>query len=180
MSPFSGKARVITVAHLVVLRRPTRNEDASDRLINAVLAIEDREFFQHSGFSISGMVRAMRNNFERGELVEGGSTITQQLVKNRILGSEKSLLRKYRELVLALRLERYLTKHQILELYLNQVAWGGTSYGAEAAALSYFQKQASELDLSESAFLAGLLKAPGRAGARRWRGRHTCRPRRHR
>ena len=112
-------------------RIPVALEAVSDHLINAVLAIEDREFFEHSGFSISGMVRAMRNNFERGELVEGGSTITQQLVKNRILGSEKSLLRKYRELVLALRLERYLTKHQILALYLNQVAWGGTSYGAE-------------------------------------------------
>ncbi|MEO0438300.1 MAG: transglycosylase domain-containing protein [Pseudomonadota bacterium] len=143
-------------------RIPIALDAVPDHLINAVLAIEDREFFEHSGFSLSGIVRAMRNNIERGELVEGGSTITQQLVKNRILGSEKSLLRKYRELVLALRLERHLSKQKILQLYLNQVAWGGTSYGIEAAALSYFAKPASELNLSESAFLAGLLKAPSR------------------
>ncbi|MFK7829640.1 MAG: transglycosylase domain-containing protein [Congregibacter sp.] len=141
-------------------RIPIELEAVPRHLIQAVLAIEDRKFYQHRGFSLSGMARALRNNYRRGRTVEGGSTITQQLVKNRVIGSERTFTRKFRELVLAIKLELLLTKNQILELYLNQIAWGGTSYGIEAATLSYFGKSAAQLTLSESAFLAGLLKAP--------------------
>lgn len=129
-------------------------------LLQAVIAIEDREFYAHHGFSFTGFARALRNNFRQGALVEGGSTISQQLVKNRVLSADKTLLRKGKELILALKLEFALGKKQILELYLNQVAMGGTSYGVEAAAIGYFGKSARDLTLSESAFLAGLLKAP--------------------
>lgn len=132
----------------------------SSHLIDAVIAIEDREFYSHHGFSVAGFVRALRNNLQSGALIEGGSTISQQLVKNRVLTADKTLSRKIKELILAFKLEFSLSKEEILELYLNQVAWGGTSYGAEAAALSYFGKTAEALTLSESAFLAGLLKAP--------------------
>lgn len=129
---------------------------------NAVVAIEDQRFFSHFGIDPIGMARAAMVNLRSGRLVEGGSTITQQLVKNLFLSSERTFARKIEELVLALWIELRLSKRDILELYLNRVYFGGGAYGIEAAAQRYFGKSAGDLALGESAVIAGLLKAPSR------------------
>jgi penicillin-binding protein 1A len=131
-------------------------------LVHAVLAIEDRRFFSHWGIDLSGLSRAFVANLRAGRVVQGGSTITQQLAKNIILNSERTLTRKLEELVLALWLETRLSKPDILELYLNRVYFGAGVYGVEAASRRFFEKSARELTLGEAAVLAGLLKAPSR------------------
>jgi penicillin-binding protein 1A len=131
-------------------------------LIDAALAIEDRRFFFHWGIDPVGLTRAIVANLRSGRVVQGGSTITQQLAKNIILNSERTLSRKIEELVLALWLEMRLSKPDILELYLNRVYFGAGVYGVEAAARRFFEKGARELTVSEAAVLAGLLKAPSR------------------
>jgi len=131
----------------------------SQYLKDATIAIEDREFYQHFGFSIKGIFRAFVKNIQ-GESMQGGSTITQQLTKNRLLSNEKTYRRKIRELLLSLLVERIYTKEQILEMYLNTVAYGGSTYGIEEASWRYFNKSAKDLDLAESALLAGLPQAP--------------------
>ena len=136
--------------------------EISPWLIRAVLATEDRRFYRHFGLDISGTARALLRNLLSGSYVAGGSTITQQLAKNLYLTPERSLVRKIRELFLALWLEARLSKDQILELYLNRVYFGAGAYGAEAAARTYFAKSARDLTLPEAAMLAGLLKAPSR------------------
>lgn len=130
-----------------------------DALINATIAIEDQEFYLHHGFSLRGILRAIAAN-KNGEVVQGGSTITQQLVKNRLLTPEQTLQRKVRELVLSVMVEQSYSKQEILEMYLNQVAYGGSTYGIEEAAQRYFGKPAKELNLAESSLLAGLPAAP--------------------
>ncbi len=131
-------------------------------LILAFVAAEDARFFEHPGVDITGIVRAFVRNLEAGEVVQGGSTITQQVVKRILLTSEKSLARKIREAVLAYRIENYLTKEEILNLYLNHIFLGHGSYGVEAAAQEYFSKHVEDLTLAESALLAGIPKAPSR------------------
>jgi penicillin-binding protein 1A len=131
-------------------------------LIDAVLAIEDRRFFSHWGIDVTGLSRAVVTNLRAGRVVQGGSTITQQLAKNIILNSERTLSRKLEELVLALWLETRLSKPDILELYLNRVYFGAGVYGVEAASRRFFEKSARELTLGEAAVLAGLVKAPSR------------------
>jgi membrane peptidoglycan carboxypeptidase len=126
---------------------------------HAVLALEDRDFYNHSGFSITGIGRAVVNNLVGGSQ-QGGSTITQQYVKNVYLTSERSITRKVKELVLAIKLETSSDKDTIFENYLNTVYFGRGAYGIEAAAQAYFSKRVSELSISESAFLASLLKSP--------------------
>lgn len=129
--------------------------------IQATIAIEDKDFYNHHGFSIRGISRAIVTNFSgENESIHGGSTLTQQLVKNRLLTSEKSYIRKAKELILAVMVENRYTKGEILEMYLNQVAYGGTTYGIEEAAMQYFGKHARQLTLAESALIAGLPKAP--------------------
>lgn len=128
-------------------------------VIFSTIAIEDKDFFKHSGFSISGIIRAAVAN-TKGEKIQGGSTITQQLVKNRLLSTERTWTRKIRELILSIMVEDKYTKEQILEMYLNQVAYGGSTYGIEEAAQRYFGKSARELNLAEASLLAGLPKAP--------------------
>lgn len=128
----------------------------------AAIAIEDRTFYSHRGFRFRSFLRALLVNVLRGGAVQGGSTITQQLVKNAILTPEKTYRRKIRELLLAYRVEQQLTKDEILALYLNEIPYGATAYGIEAAAQTYFGKSAAELDLIESALLAALPKAPTR------------------
>jgi len=125
----------------------------------ATLAIEDAEFYSHPGFSTRGIVRAAVKNLKRGELT-GGSTITQQLVKNALLSSEKTIVRKLKEITLAVQVELTYSKDEILEMYLNEVAYGGTAYGIQEAARAYFNKDASRLSLGEAALLAGLPKSP--------------------
>lgn len=125
----------------------------------ATLAAEDAEFYSHPGFSIRGIFRALVQNIETGS-VQGGSTITQQLVKNTLLSPEKTLTRKIKELVLSVEVEATYTKDQIFEMYLNEVSYGGTAYGIEEAAQEYFGKDVKDISLSEAAFLAGLPKSP--------------------
>ncbi len=131
-------------------------------LPQAVMAIEDRRFYSHYGIDPRGLARAIYTNIKRGAFVQGGSTITQQLAKNVFLAPERTLTRKVRELLLAFWLEARFTKEQILTLYLNRVYLGAGTYGVEAASQRYFSKSARDLNVSEAAMLAGLLKAPSR------------------
>ncbi|HEX4891615.1 MAG TPA: PBP1A family penicillin-binding protein [Alphaproteobacteria bacterium] len=136
--------------------------DMPRHLLQAVIATEDRRFYDHGGIDPFGLARAMAANLWAGRVVQGGSTITQQAAKNIFLTPERNLRRKAQELLLALWLERKFTKDQILEMYLNRVYMGSGSYGVAAAAQKYFGKKAGRLSLPESAMLAGLLKAPSR------------------
>ncbi len=131
-------------------------------LILAFVAAEDARFFEHPGVDITGIIRAFLRNLEAGEVVQGGSTITQQVVKRILLTSEKSFARKIREAVLAYRIENYLTKEEILNLYLNHIFLGHGAYGVEAAAQEFFSKHVEDLSLAEAALLAGIPKAPSR------------------
>jgi len=131
-------------------------------LINAVVAIEDRRFFNHCGIDIFGIMRAFWVNREAGRIVQGGSTITQQLAKMLFLDPERTMKRKIQEVLLAFQLERHFTKEQILTFYLNRAYFGAGSYGVNNAAKHYFGKDVSRLNLNESAVLAGLLKAPSK------------------
>lgn len=136
-------------------------QEISKNLQRAVLATEDNRFYEHFGIDPKGTARAMVTNvISKGGRVEGGSSISQQLVKNLFLSPERSLKRKIAEAVLALKVEATYSKDKILEMYLNQVYFGNLSYGAEKAAQRYFHKSAKELSLAESALLAGLLSAP--------------------
>lgn len=137
-----------------------RYKDIPLPMIQAVMATEDRRFFDHFGIDIFGIMRAMGINIIHGRVVQGGSTITQQLAKIVFLTPERSLKRKVQELMLAMWLERKFTKEQILEMYLNRVYLGAGNYGIDAAGRSYFSKKASDLNVQEAAVLAGLLKAP--------------------
>lgn len=125
----------------------------------ATLAAEDRDFYKHSGISIKGITRAFISTFFKRNL-QGGSTITQQLVKNALLEPDRTVRRKIREFVLSAAVETLYKKDQILEFYLNQVPYGGTAYGLESAAHTYFGKNATDLNLAEAALLAGLPQAP--------------------
>jgi len=126
----------------------------------ATIAVEDRRFFDHGGVDIEGIARAAVTDLRAGEIVEGGSTITQQLVRNLYISNERTVQRKLKEACLATKLDRAWTKHRILTTYLNQVYYGNQAYGIEAAAQTYFSKPAAKLTLSESALLAGLTQAP--------------------
>lgn len=137
-------------------------DQISKNLQNAIIASEDKDFYKHGGFSIQGIIRSFLLNFQNKEIVYGGSTITQQLVKNSLLTSEKSYWRKYEEIVLAQEIERRYSKKEILTMYLNSVYFGEGAFGAEAASRTYFGKMAKDLNLAESAFLTGLLPAPTR------------------
>ena len=135
-------------------------DEISPHLINAVLVTEDRRFYDHDGIDIRRIIMAAIANLRAGEIVQGASTITQQLVRSVALSREKSFTRKFKEAVLAMRLEERHSKREILEAYLNRVYFGDGFYGIEAAALGYFGKAAAELDAIESATLAGLIKGP--------------------
>lgn len=128
-------------------------------LVNATIAIEDKDFYKNPGFDVNGIVRAAVADFS-GKPIQGGSTITQQLIKSTLLTPEVSITRKVKEIALAFWAERIYTKNQILEMYFNQVPYGGTSWGIEAASETYFGKNVKELDLAQSAFLAGMPQAP--------------------
>ncbi len=130
-----------------------------ENLKHATIAIEDKDFYKHKGFDIYGIVRAFSKIVLKQE-VQGGSTITQQLVKSVFLSPERTLTRKAKELYLAFRVEMAFPKDKILEMYLNQVPYGGTAFGVEAASEQYFGKKVQDLTLSESALLAGLPQAP--------------------
>ncbi len=132
----------------------------------AFVASEDRRFFEHEGVDPWGILRALAVNLQGGAVQQGGSTITQQLVKNLLVGKERSYRRKLREAVLAYRLEKELTKMQLLELYINYIALGSGNYGVEAASRDYFGVSAADLDPGQAALLAGLVPAPSRYSPR--------------
>ena len=139
-----------------------RIEQLPDYVPEAVVAIEDRRFRSHFGVDPVGLVRAVAKNAFAGDVVEGGSTLTQQLAKNMFLTPERSLKRKVQEVVLAVWLETKYSKDEILEMYLNRVYFGAGAYGIDAAARRYFDREASALTLPQAAMLAGLLPAPSR------------------
>ena len=140
-------------------RTPVGLDQVPEYLKQATIAIEDKDFYKHKGFDLRGWLRAIFNIVFRHRL-QGGSTITQQLVKNVLLTSERTLPRKIKEFILAIQIEKKYTKDEILQMYLNEVPYGGTSWGAEAAAETYFGKKVSELNLVESTILAGLPNRP--------------------
>ncbi|MEM9108113.1 MAG: PBP1A family penicillin-binding protein, partial [Pseudomonadota bacterium] len=137
-------------------------DELPDHLIKSVLATEDRRFFEHFGIDLFGLVRAMTENVRANSVVQGGSTITQQLAKNLFLTNEKTIERKIKEAFLALWLEANLSKEEILRLYLDRAYMGGGTFGIAAAAQFYFGKDVTDVTLAESAMLAGLFKAPAR------------------
>ena len=134
-------------------------EDIPLSLIQATIAIEDAEFYSHPGFSLRGIIRAFFKNLAGGKLY-GGSTITQQLVKNALLTPERTVQRKIKEILLALWVEEKFSKDEILQMYFNEVGYGGAAYGAEEASQMYFGKSVRDLSLAESALLAGLPASP--------------------
>ncbi len=135
-------------------------DEIPPRIIEALVAIEDTTFFEHPGINIDAIFRAVIKVIKAGSAVEGASTITQQLVKNKLLTREKKLSRKIKEAIYALKLENYLTKEQILERYLNEIYYGHGYYGIKTAADGYFHKRLEDLTLKEMAILVGLPKAP--------------------
>jgi penicillin-binding protein 1A len=135
-------------------------EEIPEHVVKATLATEDRRFFEHFGIDILGTARALVENLRANEVVQGGSTLTQQLAKNLFLSSERSLQRKVKELFLAFLLESRYTKREILKLYLDRAYMGGGAFGVEAAAQFYFGKSIRDVNLAEAALLAGLYKAP--------------------
>ncbi len=140
-------------------RVPVELSQMPDYLKQATIAIEDKEFYEHGGFDFLTVVRIPYNIVFRQRLV-GGSTLTQQLVKNVLLTNSRTISRKFKELVLAIQIERTFSKDEILEMYLNEAPYGGTAWGVGAASELYFAKDASQLNLIESAFLAGLPQRP--------------------
>lgn len=140
--------------------------DLPDHLIDAVVAIEDRRFFEHRGVDLEGIARAARTNAELGEIAQGGSTITQQYIKNVYLSGERTFERKFREALLATELEQNISKDEILFRYLESSYFGSGAYGVGAAAEVYFGKPVSEIDVSEAAMLAGVIQAPTRLSPR--------------
>ena len=142
-------------------RDHTYIQNVPQKMINAILAIEDRRFFEHPGIDIIGVMRAALKNIS-GQGHEGASTITMQVARNFFLSSERTFKRKINEILLAIKIEKTLKKEDILELYINQIYLGQRSFGFSAAANTYFNKELSELNLGESALLAGLPKAPSR------------------
>jgi penicillin-binding protein 1A len=140
--------------------KPTNPEDINKNVVNALVAAEDRRFFEHTGVDPVGVARAARTNLSEGDAVQGGSTITQQLVKNRYLGGEQTIARKIREAVLAQRLEEEKTKEEILHEYLSSVYFGSGAYGLVSASELYFGKPAKDLSVSEAATIIGTLPSP--------------------
>ena len=135
-------------------------QDLPEYVRQATIAIEDEGFYQHPAFDWRGIVRAIFVNLKTGTITQGGSTITQQFIKKAFLSDERTIPRKIKEIILAIKLERNYSKDQILEFYLNQIPYGSNAYGIEAASKIYFNKHAEDLTLAESALLAALIQAP--------------------
>ncbi|MCA9803005.1 MAG: PBP1A family penicillin-binding protein [Cyanobacteria bacterium HKST-UBA02] len=157
-------------------RRVIPLNQVSTQMQQAILAAEDHNFYEHNGINIKSIIRAIRTNVQAGHVVEGGSTITQQLVKNLFFQeSGRTFERKFKEAYMAYKLESQYGKERILEMYLNQIYFGNNAYGIERAAKRYFDKRGAELNLAESAFLAGLVKAPSELGSEKHRERGIAR-----
>ena len=148
-------------------RENVRLDEVPQVMIDAVIAAEDREFYEHQGVDPVGIGRALYRDVRAGGLSQGGSTITQQLVKNRFLTHEQTLTRKLNEAVLAIKVEQEMSKDEILEAYFNSIYWGRNAYGLGAASQAYFGKPVGDLELPEAAYLAGLIRAPELADCER-------------
>ena len=148
--------------HQDVKRTIVPFEDISRNIKNATIAIEDERFYSHFGIDIKGILRAVFVNIKDGDLLggQGGSTLTQQVIKNSVLQNDKKLTRKIKEAILSIKLERVLTKDQILAIYLNESPYGGTIYGVEEATQSFFGKSAKDISIAEAAYIAALPQAP--------------------
>jgi penicillin-binding protein 1A len=157
---FDAQGRLITQLEAEENRENVRLSELPQHLLDAVVAIEDSRFWEHKGVDVKAILRAAVTNATEGEVAEGGSTITQQYVKNALIGDEQSVNRKMREAILAVQLERSSTKERILELYLNTIYFGNGAYGVQAASQEYFGKPASEVTLAEGALLAGMIRSP--------------------
>ncbi len=154
------KGKPLTSLHGEANREVVKLDQISPNLKRAVVAIEDSHFYQHQGVNPTSLGRALLANYQQGSVIEGGSTLTMQLVKNLFLSRDRTFNRKVAEAVLAVRVEQVFSKDEILELYLNQVYWGHNTYGVQTAAQSYFGKSAKDLTLGEATMLAGLISAP--------------------
>ncbi|MBI4135455.1 transglycosylase domain-containing protein [Candidatus Uhrbacteria bacterium] len=148
--------------HGDIKRTPIALDQIAPAAVKAALVAEDRDFYEHSGFDLKGILRSAFLNIFRGGPLRGGSTITQQFIKNAVLTREKTLTRKLKELVLSYKIENKFSKDEILNMYFNEIPYGSTLYGIEAAAQSFFQKSAKDLDLLEGAILAAIPQAPSR------------------
>ena len=137
-----------------------RYDEIPSALVEGLVAMEDTRFFEHSGVNPDAIIRAIFKDIKAGKFVEGGSTLTQQLIKNKILTNEKKLARKIKEAILAIKIEHVLSKEEIIERYLNEISYGNNYYGVKTAANGYFHKELNELTLKESAILVGLPNAP--------------------
>ena len=157
---YDSAGNEIANIHATENRMPVKIEQIPKYLQQAFIAIEDNRFYEHKGVDPRGLARAAYANIMSNEIAEGGSTITQQLAKNAYLTQDRTFKRKIQEVFLALQLEKQYTKQEILELYLNQIYFGRGAYGVQAAAKTYFNKNVSDLDLSECALLAGIPKSP--------------------
>lgn len=157
---YDVKGKLLASLHGEANREVVPLDKISPHLKRAVMAIEDSYFYQHHGVNVGALARATRSNWNEGRTVEGGSTLTMQLVKNLFLTPKRAFSRKLAESVLSLRVEQIFNKNQILEMYLNQVYWGHNTYGAQTAAQSYFGKPVADLSLAESAMMAGLIQSP--------------------
>jgi len=157
---YDSEGNEITVLHEEQNRVVVNLEDVPEHVRQAFIAIEDERFFDHFGFDVTGSIRAAYSNFQAGEIIQGGSTITQQLAQNAFLTTEKTYRRKIQEIWLALQLERSYSKEEILELYLNRIYFGNSAYGVEAAAQTYFNKSIDEISMAEAAMLAGIVRSP--------------------
>jgi len=159
---YDRKGNVLYKIYLDEDREMIELKDIPQDLINATISIEDHSFFEHKGISFRGIIRAAKRTLFEDDL-EGGSTITQQLVKNTLLSNQKNertIERKIKEALIAIHVELKFSKEDILQMYLNEIPYGGTAYGIQSAAHKYFDKDAKDLDLAESALLAGLPAAP--------------------
>ena len=158
---YDCKGRLITTVHAEQNRLPVKLADTPKDLQNAFIAAEDIRFYKHHGIDPIGIARAVVSNIRHRDATgQGGSTITQQLARNFFLSPERTLMRKIKEVFLAIRIEQLLTKDEILELYLNKIYLGYRAYGVGAAAQVYFGKTVDQLTLNEMAVIAGLPKAP--------------------
>jgi 1A family penicillin-binding protein len=157
---YDVKGKSLASLHGEANREVVKLDKINPTLKRAVIAMEDSHFYLHHGINPNSVGRALLVNWERGTVVEGGSTLTMQLVKNLFLSRKRMFSRKIAEAVLAIRVEQIFTKDQILEMYLNQIYWGHNNYGIQTAAQSYFAKSADKLNLAESAMLAGLIQSP--------------------
>ena len=137
-----------------------RYDEIPSYLVEGLIAMEDTKFFEHKGVNPDAILRAMLKDIKAGKFVEGGSTLTQQLIKNKVLSNEKKLARKIKEAILAIKIEEVLTKEQIIERYLNEISYGNNYYGVKTAADGYFHKSLDQLTLKEAAMLVGLPNAP--------------------